>query len=50
MYVYYNNNPYNRHIDDYIIRAISKATGKSWDYVYDKLSDAAREQGVLCRL
>lgn len=47
MYVYYNNNPYNRHIDDCVIRSISKATGESWDYVYDKLSDAAREQGVL---
>ena len=37
----------NRYEDDCVIRAISCATGKSWDYVYDYLSDIAQYEGTL---
>ena len=47
MYKYYNENPLNRYEDDCVIRAISCATGKSWDYVYDYLSDIAQYEGTL---
>ena len=41
MYSYYNNNPYNRHIDDCTIRAISLLTDMSWNEVYEELSNLA---------
>ena len=47
MYKYYNANAVNRYEDDCVIRAISCATGKSWDYVYDYLSDIAQYEGTL---
>ena len=47
MYKYYNKNPLNRYEDDCVIRAISCATNKSWDYVYDYLSDLAQFEGTL---
>ena len=47
MYKYYNANALNRYEDDCVIRAISCATGKSWDYVYDYLSDMAQYEGTL---
>ncbi len=47
MYKYYNANALNRYEDDCVIRAISCATGKSWDYVYDYLSDIAQYEGTL---
>ena len=47
MYKYSNVNPLNRYEDDCVIRAISCATGKSWDYVYDYLSDIAQYEGTL---
>lgn len=47
MYKFYNENPLNRYEDDCVIRAISCATGKSWDYVYDYLSDIAQYEGTL---
>ena len=47
MYKYSNVNPLNRYEDDCTIRAISCATGKSWDYVYDYLSDIAQYEGTL---
>ena len=36
-YINYNANPKERKIGDCVIRALSKATGKSWDEVYDEL-------------
>ena len=33
-YVKYNPNPYGKSVGDCVIRAISKATGKSWEDVY----------------
>lgn len=47
MYKFYNANPVNKFEDDCVIRAISCATGKSWDYVYDYLSDLAQYEGTL---
>ncbi len=47
MYKYYNANAVNRYTDDCVIRAISCATNKSWDHVYDYLSDIAQHEGTL---
>lgn len=47
MYKFYNENPLNKYEDDCVIRAISCATGQSWDYVYDYLSDIAQYEGTL---
>ena len=47
MYRYYNANVLGKNIADCTIRAISCATNKSWDYVYEHLSDAAQDQGVV---
>ena len=47
MYKYYNANAVNKYEDDCVIRAISCATNKSWDYVYDYLSDIAQYEGTL---
>ena len=47
MYRFYNANAVNKFEDDCVIRAISCATGKSWDYVYDYLSDIAQYEGTL---
>ena len=47
MYKYYNANALNKYEDDCVVRAISCATGKSWDYVYDYLSDVAQYEGTL---
>lgn len=47
MYKFYNANAVNRFEDDCVIRAISCATGKSWDYVYEYLSDIAQYEGTL---
>ena len=47
MYRYSNKNPLNKYEDDCVIRSISCATNKSWDYVYDYLSDIAQYEGTL---
>lgn len=47
MYKFYNENPLNKYEDDCVIRAISCATNKSWDYVYNYLSDIAQYEGTL---
>lgn len=47
MYRFYNANAVNRYTDDCVIRAISCATNKSWDYVYDYMSDLAQYEGTL---
>ena len=47
MYKFYNANAVNRIEDDCVIRAISCATGRSWDNVYDYLSDIAQYEGTL---
>lgn len=47
MYKYLNNNALGRFENDCVIRALSCATGKSWDYVYDYLSDIAQYEGTM---
>ena len=47
MYRFYNANALNKYEDDCVIRAISCATNKSWDYVYEYLSDLAQYEGTL---
>lgn len=47
MFKYYNANALNKFEDDCVIRSISCATDKSWDNVYDYLSDLAQYEGTL---
>lgn len=43
MFIEYNANPWNKCIDDCVIRAITKATGKDYFDVMDGLIDVADE-------
>lgn len=47
MYEFYNENPLGLFEDDCVIRAISCATDRNWNSVYDELSDEAQAQGTL---
>ena len=47
MFIYYNANPYGRLINDCTVRAISLATGNSWNDTYEELSNFARTQGSM---
>lgn len=47
MFRYYNANEFGHDIEDCTIRAISVAEGISWDKAYQKLSDYARERGLM---
>jgi len=47
MYKFYNENPLGVFEDDCVIRSISCATGRSWDNVYDELSDLAQLNGTM---
>lgn len=47
MYKYMNTNPKDNHIEDCTVRAVSIAEGISWDKAYDKLSDSARDMGLM---
>lgn len=45
MFCFYNANPRGRHVNDCTVRAISKATNRSWDEIYRELSHYAQ---LLC--
>ena len=47
MFHYYNANPFGRNVDDCTIRAISLATGKTWDETYLELAEFSRKQGII---
>lgn len=47
MFKYYNANPLGRRVNDCTVRAISLATGKSWDETYEELSKFAQAQGIM---
>lgn len=47
MYKYYNANALGRFQNDCVIRALSCATGESWDEVYERMSDIAQHQGTM---
>ena len=42
-----NVNPFKRIQSDCFIRALSCATGKSWDYIYEHISTIAQSQGAM---
>ena len=43
----YNANPLGRKVNDCTVRAISLATGRSWDSAYIMLSEYARKQCIM---
>ena len=47
MYKYYNANPRGRHVNDCTVRAISLATGRSWEETYARLSKFACSQCTM---
>lgn len=47
MYKFYNANALGKFAEDCTVRSISCATGNSWDYVYDELSDEAQHEGTM---
>lgn len=47
MYEYKNLNPLNRHEEDCTIRSISCAIDKSWDYVYNMMSNIAQNKATM---
>ena len=46
-YINYNANPKSLKTGDCVIRALSKATGKSWDEVYDELYQIGKKKKRL---
>lgn len=44
---FYNANPKNRTTGDCVVRAVSEATGKSWDETYDALCEIGRKLKVM---
>ena len=47
MFQFYNANPRGRHVNDCTVRAISLATGQSWDDTYRQLSHFAQAQCIM---
>lgn len=47
MWKFYNANAKGNFVNDCVIRAISKAEGKSWDITYEELSKIAQFEGIL---
>ena len=47
MYRYLNKNPKARDTEDCVLRAVSLAQGKTWDKIYDELSELAKQRGML---
>lgn len=47
MFKYYNANPRGRKVNDCTVRAISLATGTTWDETYEKLCDFAQSQAIM---
>ncbi len=45
--IYYNANTFGNDVADCVIRSVSVAEGISWDEAYRKLSDYARERGLM---
>ena len=46
-YRFFNANAVGRFSNDCTVRALSCATGKSWDEVYEKMSALAQYQGTM---
>lgn len=47
MFKYYNANPLGRHVNDCTVRAVSLATGRTWDEAYEDLSVYAQHEAIM---
>lgn len=47
MFKYYNANPRGRRVNDCTVRAISLATGRTWDETFEELSKFAQAQAIM---
>lgn len=47
MYTYYNANSLGNFVNDCVVRAVAVVESKTWDQVYDELSDIAQSQGTI---
>lgn len=47
MYKFYNANPLGKIQSDCFLRALSCAKSKSWDSIYENISDIAQSQGMM---
>lgn len=47
MFTYHNANPRGRRANDCTVRAISLATGRTWDATYEELSKFAQAQAIM---
>ena len=47
MFKYYNANPKGLHVHDCTVRAISLATGRTWDSTFDELCNFAQLKCVM---
>ena len=47
MFLYYNANPLGNQVNDCTVRAISLATGRTWDNTYEELTTFAQAQGMM---
>lgn len=47
MFQYYNANPRGRNVNDCTVRAISLATGRTWDATFQELSKFAQAQAIM---
>lgn len=47
MYQFYNANPLGRFVNDCTVRAISLASGETWDNTYRRLSHFACLRGIM---
>ena len=47
MFQYYNANPRHRNVNDCTVRAISLATGRTWDATYEELCKFAQAQAIM---
>ena len=47
MWIYANPNPVRDEEPDCVVRALSLATGKTWDEVHFELSEMSRENGTM---
>ena len=46
-YQHYNANPRQRRVNDCTVRAISLATGRTWDQTFEELSEVAQAQAIM---
>lgn len=47
MFRYYNANPYGNNIEDCVIRSLSVLTDRTWEEVYEELTNLSSDVGLL---